>query len=52
MLLAFVGVAFVASGVVGAQAAPAVERPPQFVAIAFDNCTENERWQDWTDFAG
>jgi peptidoglycan/xylan/chitin deacetylase (PgdA/CDA1 family) len=29
----------------------AVERPPQFVAIAFDNCTELERWQDWTDFA-
>jgi hypothetical protein len=49
VLLAFVGVAF---GVVGSQAAPAVERPPQFVAIAFDNCTENERWQDWTDFAG
>ncbi len=34
-----------------AQAAHAVERPPQFIAIAFDNCTENERWQDWTDFA-
>jgi hypothetical protein len=28
-----------------------VERPPQFVAIAFDNCTELERWQEWTDFA-
>ena len=38
-------------GVVVPQAAPAVERPPQFVAIAFDNCTEIERWQDWTDFA-
>ncbi len=49
VLLAFV--ASLSLGVVGAQAAPAVERPPQFVAIAFDNCTENERWQDWTDFA-
>jgi peptidoglycan/xylan/chitin deacetylase (PgdA/CDA1 family) len=48
VLLAFVSVAL---GVVGSQAASAVERPPQFVAIAFDNCTENERWQDWTDFA-
>ena len=28
-----------------------VERPPQYVAIAFDNCTELDRWQDWTDFA-
>ncbi len=27
-----------------------VERPPQFVAIAFDNCTELERWKEWTDF--
>jgi hypothetical protein len=33
------------------QAAPAIERPPQFVAIAFDNCTELERWREWTDFA-
>jgi peptidoglycan/xylan/chitin deacetylase (PgdA/CDA1 family) len=48
VLLAFVGVAF---GVVNAQAAPAVERPPQFVAIAFDNCTELDRWQEWTDFS-
>lgn len=48
VLLAFVGVAL---GVVSSQAAPAVERPPQFVAIAFDNCTEIERWQEWTDFA-
>src|SRR5690348_11213245 len=36
---------------VAPQVASAVERPPQFVAIAFDNCTENERWQEWTDFA-
>jgi hypothetical protein len=52
VLLAFVSVAFVALGVVGVQAAPALERPPQLIAIAFDNCTENERWHDWSDFAG
>jgi peptidoglycan/xylan/chitin deacetylase (PgdA/CDA1 family) len=28
-----------------------VDRPPQFVAIAFDNCTELERWQEFSDFA-
>jgi peptidoglycan/xylan/chitin deacetylase (PgdA/CDA1 family) len=28
-----------------------VDRPPQFVAIAFDNCTELERWQELSDFA-
>jgi peptidoglycan/xylan/chitin deacetylase (PgdA/CDA1 family) len=28
-----------------------VDRPPQFVVMAFDNCTELERWQDVTDFA-
>jgi peptidoglycan/xylan/chitin deacetylase (PgdA/CDA1 family) len=27
------------------------ERPPQFVMLAFDNCTELERWQDLSDFA-
>ena len=48
MWLAFAGVVF---GVVGSQAAAAVERPPQYVAIAFDNCTELDRWQEWTDFA-
>ena len=48
MLFAFVGVAL---GVVSSQAASPVERPPQFVAIAFDNCTELERWQEWSDFA-
>jgi hypothetical protein len=47
-VLAFLGVVL---SVVSAQAAPPVERPPQFVAIAFDNCTELERWQDWSDFA-
>ena len=35
----------------GAQAQTAVERPPQFVLMAFDNCTELERWQEWSDFA-
>lgn len=27
------------------------ERPPQFVVMAFDNCTELERWQELSDFA-
>lgn len=31
--------------------ARAAERPPQFVAIAFDNCTELERWKELSDFA-
>jgi hypothetical protein len=26
-------------------------RPPQFIAIAFDNCTELDRWQELSDFA-
>ncbi len=52
MLLAFAGVALsVASNGAGSQPAAAAERPPQFVAIAFDNCTELERWQEWSDFA-
>ncbi len=29
----------------------AADRPPQFVAMAFDNCTELTRWQELTDFA-
>jgi peptidoglycan/xylan/chitin deacetylase (PgdA/CDA1 family) len=29
----------------------AADRPPQYVAIAFDNCTELERWKEWSDFA-
>ena len=38
--------------VTAAQAQPAtVERPPQFVMLAFDNCTQLERWQDLADFA-
>jgi peptidoglycan/xylan/chitin deacetylase (PgdA/CDA1 family) len=28
-----------------------VPRPPQFVMLAFDNCTELSRWQDLSDFA-
>lgn len=28
-----------------------VERPPQFIVMAFDNCTELERWQELTEFA-
>ncbi len=32
--------------------AHAADRPPQFVAIAFDNCTELERWQELSDLAG
>ncbi len=31
--------------------ARSAERPPQFVAIAFDNCTELERWKELSDFA-
>jgi hypothetical protein len=37
-----------------AQAVPAyagVDRPPQFIVMAFDNCTELERWRELTDFA-
>ncbi len=33
------------------QANAVVARPPQFVLMAFDNCTELERWQELTDFA-
>ena len=40
------------SAVTAAHGQPAqVERPPQFVMLAFDNCTELERWQDLADFA-
>ncbi|HLL26318.1 MAG TPA: polysaccharide deacetylase [Xanthobacteraceae bacterium] len=46
--------AAVTIGLLAASTSPAcaVERPPQFVAIAFDNCTELERWQELSDFAG
>jgi len=29
----------------------AADRPPQFIAVAFDNCTELSRWQELSDFA-
>jgi hypothetical protein len=28
-----------------------VDRPPQFIVMGFDNCTELERWRELTDFA-
>jgi peptidoglycan/xylan/chitin deacetylase (PgdA/CDA1 family) len=31
--------------------AVAAERPPQFIAIAFDNCTELSRWKELSEFA-
>ena len=34
-----------------ANAQSTIERPPQFVLMAFDNCTELERWKEWSDFA-
>ncbi len=34
-----------------APARASVDRPPQFVVMAFDNCTELERWQELSDFA-
>jgi hypothetical protein len=33
------------------QSAVQIERPPQFVMLAFDNCTELDRWQDLADFS-
>jgi hypothetical protein len=36
---------------VAAPAQAGVDRPPQFVVMAFDNCTELERWQELGDFA-
>src|SRR3984957_18781227 len=35
----------------GSLHAAEVARPPQFVMLAFDNCTELTRWQDLGDFA-
>jgi hypothetical protein len=32
-----------------APAGAGVDRPPQFIVMAFDNCTELERWQELTD---
>jgi hypothetical protein len=34
-----------------APAQGSVDRPPQFIVMGFDNCTELERWQELTDFA-
>jgi hypothetical protein len=33
-----------------AAAGASVERPPQFVMMAFDNCTELDRWENLTSF--
>ncbi len=42
-----------AASILALAAAPAlaVDRPPQYIAIAFDNCTELDRWKEWSDFA-
>jgi hypothetical protein len=48
--LAYLYSVLVFSGLVSAAEAETA-RPPQFIAIAFDNCTELERWQEWSDFA-
>jgi peptidoglycan/xylan/chitin deacetylase (PgdA/CDA1 family) len=52
-MLRSVGVAMLAIGVAAAvtPVRAEVERPPQFVMLAFDNCTELERWRDLADFA-
>ena len=42
---------YVALSLCGLPAHAEIARPPQFVAIAFDNCTELERWREWRDFA-
>ncbi|HKY85332.1 MAG TPA: polysaccharide deacetylase family protein [Pseudorhodoplanes sp.] len=44
---------FCVSLIAAVAAAPALaaDRPPQYIAIAFDNCTELERWKEWSDFA-
>jgi hypothetical protein len=39
------------AGCAAVNAQAAIERPPQFVMLAFDNCTELERWREWSDFA-
>jgi peptidoglycan/xylan/chitin deacetylase (PgdA/CDA1 family) len=39
------------SVVVSSVSSVAADRPPQFIAIAFDNCTELSRWQELSDFA-
>ncbi len=52
MKRALLASALVAVHCFSAHAQVAVERPPQFVLMAFDNCTELERWQEWSEFAG
>lgn len=42
---------FIAFGIFSSAAQAEIGRPPQFIAIAFDNCTELERWQELSDFA-
>jgi peptidoglycan/xylan/chitin deacetylase (PgdA/CDA1 family) len=46
--------AFVLGALLGATvplvAEGAVDRPPQFVVVSFDNCSELERWQHLSDF--
>jgi hypothetical protein len=37
-------------GGTAASAYASVERPPQFVLMAFDNCTELDRWENLTKF--
>ncbi len=44
-------VAFIILAALSCVPARAAERPPQFVVMAFDNCTELARWQELTDFA-
>jgi peptidoglycan/xylan/chitin deacetylase (PgdA/CDA1 family) len=40
-----------AATVLLAPAQAGVDRPPQFIVMAFDNCGELERWQELSDFA-
>ncbi len=47
----FTALILFAASALFAAPARAVERPPQFVEIAFDNCTELERWKELTAFA-
>lgn len=47
---ALVAALFIASTVVTAAQAE-VARPPQFVVMSFDNCTEIERWRELAEFA-
>jgi peptidoglycan/xylan/chitin deacetylase (PgdA/CDA1 family) len=37
-------------GVLPDSAAAGTERPPQFVALSYDNCSELERWQELSEF--